>query len=322
MQAMPKLLALLCIAPGCLYIPGSAIDARLDTGHARPDSDADTDADSDADGDSDADTDTDTGKDTQSTGGDYTIGAIGLGMIGIAPGSFTMGGGAGDPYGQYTDQEVTLSSGFWMSHTEVTRAQWEGWQTSGWVYYGGESDTCQGDSCPADYLSWEDAAKFLNWLSDQESLAHCYRDDGSTTADEDPYDCTGYRMPTEAEWEYAARAGKDTQFAGGNVSGEVAWTAENAKGMSRDGCTTPIPENLFGLCDMSGNEYEWVNDWMANIGSAAVTDPVGGSGTQRVLRGGSWSSESSASTVAARFGIEPATRYPVAGIRVVRTVPE
>jgi len=307
---MPKLLTLLCGLHGCLYIPGSAIDARLDTGHARPGSDVDTDADSDAD----ADTDTDTGKDTQSSGRDYTIAAVDLVMVSIPAGSYTMGGGAGDPYGQYTDRAVTLSSGFWMSQTEVTRAQWEGWQTGGWVYYGGESDTCQGDSCPADYLSWEDAAKFLNWLSDQESLAHCYRDDGSTTADENPYDCTGYRMPTEAEWEYAARAGKDTQFAGGNVSGEVAWTAENAKGMSRDGCTTPIPENLFGLCDMSGNEYEWVNDWKADIGADAVTDPVGGTGTQRVLRGDRGPPS--------RFGIEPATRYPVAGIRVVRTVPE
>jgi formylglycine-generating enzyme required for sulfatase activity len=129
-------------------------------------------------------------------------------------------------------------------------------------------------------------------------------------------------MPTEAEWEYAARAGKDTEYAGGDTSLNVAWTLENALEVSHVSCSTPEPKNLFRLCDMSGNVYEWVNDWKADIGSDPVTDPAGGSGTQRVLRGGSWSSESNAATVSARFGIEPATRYPVAGIRIVRTIPD
>ena len=192
---------------------------------------------------------------------DYAT-AWGSEMITISAGTFTMGGGAGDPDGTYTDHDVTLTRDFWIGETEITRGQWESSPANAsWTYSSMPSYPCTTstttDDCPADTMSWYDVAKYCNALSAEEGLTACYLADGTDVAAAyltDPYACPGYRMPTEAEWEYAARAGEDTEFSGSNTASDVAWYTVNAYdlGTYAHEVATLVP-NARGLYDMSGN---------------------------------------------------------------------
>jgi formylglycine-generating enzyme required for sulfatase activity len=220
----------------------------------------------------------------------------------IPAGEFTMGSPSGesDRDEDETLHRVRLSRPFLMGVTEVTQGQWEALMGSRpWEGKSAKSNP----SHAASYVSWDDAVEFCRKLSEQA---------GKT-----------YRLPTEAEWEYACRGGTTSMYHfGDNVSelGRFGWFAENAKGVGERYAHVvgqKLP-NGWGLYDMHGNVYEWCGDWYGDYPSGTVTDPRGpGSGSNRVLRGGSWFSYSLFSRSACRYGTSPGLRTHNLGFRLV-----
>jgi formylglycine-generating enzyme required for sulfatase activity len=215
----------------------------------------------------------------------------GIEFVLIPPGSFMMGSvnGAAD---ERPVHQVTISQPFYIGKYEVTQAQWQsvmGKNPSNFKDCGG--------NCPVEQMSWDDAQSFINKLNEG-------------------HDGFWYRLPTEAEWEYACRAGTTGDDAG-NLD-DMAWYADNSGKR-----THPVGQkqaNAFGLYDMHGNVWEWCRDWYdANYYvSSPATDPQGpGSGHHRVLRGGSWSNNFYTSRSAIRGDSSPAVRDDYAGFRVV-----
>ena len=130
------------------------------------------------------------------------------------------------------------------------------------------------------------------------------------------------RLPTEAEWEGAARCGEDSLYAGSDTIDAVAWYFGNAGVMPEP--VAGLAPNPCGLYDMSGNVHEWTNDWYRSspYGAAAATDPTGPSpGARRVLGGGGWTSDAQLARVASRSRSTPGDCYPDLAIRLVRTAP-
>ena len=225
----------------------------------------------------------------------------GIEMVLIPPGTYTMGCSASNAYGCKSDEtqhQVTLTNAFYMSRTEVTQAQWV-------AKMGGNPSYFRGDtSRPVEQVSWNDIQPF----------------------------CTnnGLRLPTEAEWEYAFRAGTTTAFHGmpgylngtndDNQLGTIAWFYSNSGSQTRP--VAGKAANGFGLYDMSGNVWEWCQDWYGTYASGAQTNPTGpGSGIYRVLRGGSWDNYSHYCRASDRYysGGTPAERGGNLGFRVART---
>ena len=181
-----------------------------------------------------------------------------------------------------------------------------------------------GDTCPVELVSWFEAVDYVNRVSDAEGLPRCYADDADRTFA--GLDCTGYRLPTEAEWEYAARAGTQTAYHTG-VNTQTGCNDDpnlNLAGWycGHSGDTThPVGQkqvNAWGLYDMHGNVSEWVQDWYAAYPPGAVVDPAGpASGEVRVLRGGGWSSVAQHVRSAFRYKDSPARRSSFLGFRPV-----
>jgi formylglycine-generating enzyme required for sulfatase activity len=190
---------------------------------------------------------------------------------------------------------------------------------------------------PVEQVSWYDAIVFCNRLSILEGLSPVYRIQGST----DPkvwgavptsrnstwdavtvnWDANGYRLPTEAEWEYACRAGTTTTYnLGDSWSGDWGWYSGNSSDMTHEvGKKTP---NAWGLYDMHGNVWEWVWDWHGSYGSGVATDPTGpASGSNRVRRGGSWGYAAGDLRSAVRSNSDPGGRYYAVGLRLARNNP-
>ena len=259
----------------------------------------------------------------------------------IPAGTFQMGSEKG-----YDDNkpvhEVTITKSFYMGKYEVTQAEYEKYCS-----YGGSSPSSSngdGDNYPAYYVSWYDALVYCNKRSMAEGLTPCYSISGST----DPekwgtvptssnntwnavvcnWNANGYRLPTEAEWEYAARAEDNTvaslTYSGTsdvNKLGEYAWYSSNSNSKTHEAGTKKA--NGFGLYDMSGNVWEWCWNWCTNSYDAEAeggSDPTGSSaGSNRVGRGGGWNGSSDRCAVSCRlsYGL-PYDRNGLLGFRVVR----
>jgi len=244
----------------------------------------------------------------------------------ILKGTFDMGCTKGDS--ECRDNEkpahtiISINNDFYIMKSEVTQGLYEkvmGTNPSNFK-------DC-GSDCPVESVSWYDAVKFANALSKKEGLEQCYSISGENVTWSKGVNCTGWRLPTEAEWEYAARGGESYKYAGSNNVDEVAWYGfySDPKGTSKQETTHPVcgkKTNGYGLCDMSGNVYEWVWDWYDwEEYSTSVGDPTGPStGSFRVYRGGSWSSVASSARVSYRFRNDPSYRGNYQGFRFTRTI--
>ncbi len=258
-------------------------------------------------------------------------------MVKIQGGTFTMGSPASEPerWDSETQHQVTVSS-FYMGKYEVTQAEWE-------AVMGSNQSLFQGVNLPVERVSWYDAVEYCNKLSEKEGLTPVYTIDKGRRdpTNKNQYDslrwfvtwdreANGYRLPTEAEWEYACRAGTTTPFSTGsnittyaaNYNGEYPYN-RNAKGMNRQETTVAgsFAANPWGLYDMHGNVWEWCWDWFRDYSSESQIDPAGAaSGTERVLRGGSWNFNGRYLRSANRSYYTPGYRGSNNGFRVVRSL--
>ena len=233
-----------------------------------------------------------------------------------------------------TQHQVSVSA-FRMGQYEVTQAQWQ-------AVMGSNPSIFKGDSLPVEQVSWYQAIVFCNKLSIKEGLAPCYSINGSA----DPgrwgtiptsndavwnkavcnFSANGYRLPMEAEWEYACRGGTSTATAYGNSlsSTQVNFNGNYPYGGAAEGLylkkTTPVGSytpNAWGLYDMHGNVWEWCMDWYGAYTSDNQSDPIGATtGALRVDRGGSWGNGGQYLRSANRDGYYPHSRYSDLGFRL------
>ena len=199
----------------------------------------------------------------------FTIGNVSFTMVYVEGGTFTMGATSEQGSNTYSDEKpahsVTLSS-YYIGQTEVTQELWE-------AVMGSNPSKFKGAKRPVEQVSWDDCQEFIRKLNAKTGK--------------------NFRLPTEAEWEYAARGGSRSQhykYSGGNTIGDVAWYAVNysdkVSGSTHSVATKRA--NELGIYDMSGNVWEWCSDWYGDY-STSQTNPQGpASGSYRVYRGGSW----------------------------------
>lgn len=216
---------------------------------------------------------------------------------------------------------VTLTHPFMMKTTEVTQGEWLFVVGSVNSSY----DKACGLECPVGAVSWRDTLDYLNLLSKQEKLEPCYTFKGGGVQWPKGLECTGYRLPTEAEWEYAARGGKEEPRYDDDLDA-IAWYSDNSNGTAH-----PVgkkKKNAYGLYDMLGNAWEWTWD-LEEIKPFPedVTDPINGGltfvmeGQSRIIRGGSYDDGPRYQRATHRFQIPATSGSNHHGFRPVRTVP-
>jgi len=256
----------------------------------------------------------------------------------IAPGTFTQGQAAVAPNAGQTEREVTLTSGFFMGIHSVTQEQF--YAVMGANPSDFSSNPAEGEvqgRRPVETVNWYHAIAFANRLSIMLELDPVYYVSGinwetltfadvpttnnatwnAVTAN---WEASGFRLPTEAEWEFSARAGTNTQWSFGDTDADIdyyAWTSLNSNGMTREvGLLRP---NAWGLYDMHGNVWDWVWDWNEARTTDPATDPRGpAAGGFRVIRGGCWGLTPDDARSAIRVSSNPGFRFEFLGFRVVR----
>jgi len=262
----------------------------------------------------------------------------------IMPGTYKMGSPTSEPCRETnvgikeTQHTVTLTHMFEAATKEVSQCQYGAAVGA----YPSSSAGC-GMNCPVEKVSWHMAVHYCNQLSLQKKVARCYTcaGSGASTSCQDKaayagdkiYKCKGYRLPTEAEWEYLYRAGTTTAFYNGPINSVVCNTTNADANASKIGWywanSGQKPHlggkkkpNAWGLYDMAGNVNEWCHDWFTgNLGSASKVNPVGpASGTEKVIRGGSWKNISKHMRAANRIKHPIGQRSPWVGFRCVRTL--
>ncbi|MDR1064117.1 MAG: formylglycine-generating enzyme family protein [Azoarcus sp.] len=230
-----------------------------------------------------------------------TVNSLGMEFVLIQPGSFEMGCGGGDPLclpDEKPQHRVTIRRPFYLGRHEVTQEQWR-------ALTGNEPGAFRGDRHPVENVSWREAQEFIRRLNAREGTRK-------------------YRLPTEAEWEYAARAGTVTRYSfDPSHAAEYVWYWNDS-----GNATHPVGEkrpNPWGLYDMHGNVWEWVWDWHGEDAYARgeATDPKGPpDGTGRALRGGSWSNDLRYLRASHRNVHLPDYKHATAGFRVVYLLDE
>jgi formylglycine-generating enzyme required for sulfatase activity len=242
------------------------------------------------------------------------------GFVWIQGGTFTIGSPASEANRSSNEaqHQVTVSS-FYMGKYEVTQQEYAALMGSNPSYF-------KGAKLPVENVSWYDAVEYCNKRSLKEGLTPAYTRNGDDV--KWTPGASGYRLPTEAEWEYACRAGTTTPFSTGSniTTGEANYNGNypyngNAKGTYREKTTDvrSFAANKWGLYDMHGNVWEWCWDGYGTYESGAQTDPMGAvSGAYRVQRGGSWSSGAQGLRSANRNSGAPSSRSSYLGFRLVR----
>jgi len=236
------------------------------------------------------------GRATEPPTGDVVVtNSLGMRLVRVAAGSFRMGSPPGELLRQEeeTSRRVTLTRAFRIAATEVTQRQWLALMPQ-------NRSPQHGDDRPVTSVSWKEAQEFCLRLSQREGVT--------------------YRLPTEAEWEYACRAGDASPPAARSGLAAVAWSADNS-----EGTTHPVGSksaNAWGLYDMLGNVGEWTLDVYGPYPRVEESkDPAGrATGSTRVVRGGSWRGFAPALRCAARVGTPESYQLPHVGLRVVQEI--
>ena len=253
----------------------------------------------------------------------FEIQDFGIEVSEIPAGSFQMGCTEGDAEcedAEYPVHEVEITRPFALMTTEVTQGLYEavmGEDKNISIYaYGGDF--------PVETVSWFDAVRFANELSRLEGREQCYsilESDSGMEVNWIGFDCKGWRLPTEAEWEYAARGGEDFVYAGSNNPDEVALYSENIGDVDQTQRVAQLEPNGFGLYDMSGNVYEWVWNWYGDYSVESQSDPTGAlTDLYRLVRGGSWFFGQRNLRVSSRDRFPPILRERYIGFRLGRSL--
>ena len=246
--------------------------------------------------------------------------SVGIEFVQVEPGRFRMGSSVNEEdreatresyYGDESSHPVTISRPFYLGKYEVTQAQWEAVMENNPSYY----VDC-GDDCPVETVFWDGVQEFIRRLNEREGT-------------------TAYRLPTEAEWEYAARAGAETAYHFGDDASQLCqfanfgdstyWGTDSrycSDGVGRSTASVgSYQANPWGLHDMHGNVEEWVADWYGAYPTVPVTDPHGPTvGAFRLRRGGSWSTHPSSCRAATRHYVREGQTDGTIGFRLARTL--
>ncbi|MBQ2188527.1 MAG: formylglycine-generating enzyme family protein [Bacteroidales bacterium] len=229
----------------------------------------------------------------------FTVNGVTFEMVAVAGGTFTMGGTSEQGSDVLSDElpthSVTLSN-FHIGKYEVTQALWQAVMGSNPSYFSGSDQ-------PVEQVSWNDCQEFITQLNQLCSSQ---------------LNGKQFTLPTEAQWEYAARGGNQSmhyKYSGSNTIGNVAWCYDNS-GSTTHSVGTKSPNEL-GIYDMSGNVWEWCQDWYGSYSSGSQTNPTGpSSGSYRVYRGGSWINDAGSCRVSYRINIIPGNRNYALGFRL------